>query len=64
MKNPPGCAIIKTAKYDSTNRKEVCTVVTMIKILVKIIKISIAIFKLTGGPQRWVDEMEERYGIE
>ena len=47
-----------------TNRKEVRTVVTMIKILVKIIKISIAIFKLTGGPQRWVDEMEERYGIE
>ena len=38
--------------------------VTMIKILVKIIKIQIAIFKLSGAAQRWVDRMEERYGIE
>ena len=38
--------------------------VTMIKILVKIIKISIALFKLSGGAQRWVDDMEARYGIE
>ena len=37
--------------------------VTIIKILVKIIKIWIAVFKLSGGAQRWVNEMEERYGI-
>ena len=38
--------------------------VTLIKILVKIIKINIMLFKLSGGAQRWVDEMEARYGIE
>ena len=38
--------------------------VTMIKILVKIIKIWIAVFKLSGGAQKWVDEMEARYGID
>ena len=38
--------------------------VTMIKILVKIIKICIAVFKLSGGAQRWVDDMESRYGID
>ena len=37
--------------------------VTIIKILVKIIKINIAIFKLSGAADRWVDEMEARYGI-
>ena len=39
------------------------SVVTLIKILVKIIKINIAIFKLSGAADRWVDAMEERYGI-
>ena len=37
--------------------------VTIIKILVKIIKIQIAVFKLSGARKRWVEEMEERYGI-
>ena len=37
--------------------------VTMIKILVKIIKIQIALFKLSGWAQDWVDDMEARYGI-
>ena len=40
------------------------TVVTLIKILVKIIKINIALFKLSGAAQRWVDDMEARYGID
>ncbi len=38
--------------------------VTLIKILVKIIKIQIAIFKLSGGVDRWVERMEEKYGID
>ena len=37
--------------------------VTIIKILVKIIKIMIAVFKLSGEAERWVDDMEERYGL-
>ena len=35
----------------------------MIKILVKIIKIWIFMFKMSGRAQDWVDRMEERYGI-
>ena len=38
-------------------------VVTLIKILVKIIKIWIIMFKWSGAAERWVDAMEERYGI-
>ncbi len=37
--------------------------VTMIKIFVKIIKLAIAAFKLSGRAKEWVDDMEERYGI-
>lgn len=37
--------------------------VTMVKILVKIIKICIAMFKLSGAADKWVDDMERRYGI-
>ncbi len=37
--------------------------VTIIKIFVKIIKIQIALFKLSGRAQTWVDDMEARYGI-
>ncbi len=37
--------------------------VTLIKIFVKIVKISIAVFKLSGAADAWVERMEERYGI-
>jgi hypothetical protein len=39
-------------------------VVTIIKIFVKIIKISIAVFKLSGAAQAWADHLAERYGVE
>ena len=42
---------------------EVNGMVTMIKIFVKIIKLAIAAFKLSGKAREWVDDMEERYGI-
>ena len=38
--------------------------VTIIKIFVKIIKISIAVFKLSGAAQAWADDLAERYGVE
>lgn len=38
--------------------------VTIIKIFVKIIKISIAVFKLSGAAQAWADDLAERYSVE
>ncbi len=38
--------------------------VTMVKIFVKLVKLAIAVFKLSGAAKVWVDNLEERYGIE
>lgn len=58
------CRLIRCRYHEPETGEEVRAVVTMVKIFVKIVKIMIALFKLGGGAQAWVDAMESRYAGE